>query len=208
MTIMGKLTGSRRKDSTFFAGAALVLALLLTAAAPPPSSGALPKNFVRHQESNWVWYGPKSWFASSGPNDINIASPTGTLWEKFGAGGAVCPNSADEWFTNLRNNYRDTAGNGFGLYSKPLKTARFTSIGRIRNLSNATFPQYFRQKNKWVGRKRNNRQIRGELTMDIYADRFGTCGQQFLSIGAPAKGNARSLRLLRTIFATLANQSI
>ncbi|MGK2956178.1 MAG: hypothetical protein ACSLFI_10985 [Solirubrobacterales bacterium] len=203
---METVTGNRRVGAIWIAGVVLCCALLFSAAAPPPqASGALPSNFVRHKEANWVWYGPESWFASSGANDINVASPTGKLWLKFGSGGVVCPNSAGEWFRSLRNNYRDTAGGGFGLYSKPLRTARFTSIGRIQQLDTV----YFRQKTKWVGRKRNGQQIRGELTMDVFAvDSFGTCGQRFLSIGAPSRGNARSLRLLRTVFSTLASQTI
>lgn len=202
---MGTVTGERQVRAALIAGVAIAFVLLFSAAAPPPrASGAIPSNFVRHKETNWVWYGPESWFASSGPNDINIASPTGKLWEKFGAGSVVCPNSAAEWFRNLRNNYRDTAGTGFGLYSRPLRTARFTSIGQIRELDT----NYFRQKTKWVGRKRSGQQIKGELIMDVYANAFGTCGQQFLTIGAPAKGNARSLKLLRKIFSTLANQTL
>ncbi|MGK2933001.1 MAG: hypothetical protein ACSLFD_09590 [Solirubrobacterales bacterium] len=206
---MGKLKGSRRHGFTIAAGAAIAFALLLAAVlTPPPSSAAIRKNFVRHQEANWVWYGPQSWFASSGPNDINIASPTGTLWLKFGSGGAVCPSSANEWFQSVRSNYRSTAGNGFGLYSKPLRGARFTSIGRIRQFQSAQHPVYYRQNTRWVGRKRNGQQIRGEFIMDVFANNFGTCGQNFLSIGAPSRRNGRSIGLLKDVFSTLANQSI
>jgi len=184
----------------------LAVVLLLSAAFGPGSAAAgLPDNFERHKENNWVWYGPGDWVASSGQNDINISSPTGKLWIKFGASGVICPNSADEWFTGLRNSYRNTAGAGFGLYSRPLKTARYSSIGPTREIST----NYFRQKDKWVGRKRNGQQIRGEFTMDVFAiDGLGTCGQQFLSIGAPSKGNAPSLKLLRTVVSTLASQTI
>ena len=206
---MGMRSGSKSRGLTFATGIAVLFALLLAAlAVPAPSSAAIRKGFVRHQEANWVWYGPESWFASSGPNDINIASPTGTLWLKFGAGGAVCPNSAAEWFRDFRDNYRSTAGQGFGLYSKPLRGARFTSTGRIQQSQSAQFPVYYRQKTKWAGRKRNGQRIRGELTMDVFANNFGTCGQQFLSIGAPARRNGRSIGLLKDVFSTLASQSI
>jgi hypothetical protein len=170
------------------------------------AEGALPSNFKRHQEQYWVWFGPPRWVASSGKNDLNISSPTGTLWNKYGAGGAICPATASVWFQALRSNYRRTAGAGFGLYSRPLRGARFTSVGPIRELGQA----YYRQRAEWAGRTRRGTPIRGEMIMDIFVvDIFsGTCGQRFQVRGAPQRGNARSIRLLRQVQSTITSVNI
>lgn len=199
--------GGRLRLGLIGALAALLLALVVTGVAPPQdSSAAIPSNFRRHQELYWVWYGPESWGASSGKYDLNISSPTGTLWNKYGAGGVVCPASAGQWFKSLRDNYQSTAGQGFGLYSKPLKSARFTKIGGIRKLDT----YYFRQTVKWLGRRRNGARIKGEMVMDVFVvDLFsGVCGQRFQVRGAPARGYGKSIRLLRTIQSTVTSQNL
>jgi hypothetical protein len=187
---------------------AAFLASLLLLAPGPPADGALPSNFTRHQEQFWVWYGPPGWGAASGKNDLNISSPTGTLWNKYGAGGVVCPQSAGQWFKSLRENYRDTARAGFGLYSRPLFNARFTAMGAVRQIGNA----YFRQTVRWAGRRRGGQQIRGEMIMDVFVavpdPFFPVCGQRFQVRGAPARGNARSIRLLRTVQSTITSRNL
>jgi hypothetical protein len=199
---------SARRAGLVAAVAAVYVAATLLLAAAPPAAGALPSNFKRHQEQFWVWYGPAGWVASSGKNDLNISSPTGTLWNKYGAGGVICPQSAGQWFKALRNNYRDTARAGFGLYSRPLFNARFTAIGGVRQLGDA----YFRQTVKWTGRRRGGQQIRGEMIMDVFVvvpdPLFPVCGQRFQVRGAPARGNARSMRLLRTVQSTITSRNL
>ncbi|MBK5233805.1 MAG: hypothetical protein JJE13_12600 [Thermoleophilia bacterium] len=85
MKIEEGISGIKRSFAAVTTLALAMFACLLLA--PAPGSAALPSNFERHSETYWVWYGPGSWFASSGKNDLNIASPTGQLWEKYGAGG-------------------------------------------------------------------------------------------------------------------------
>lgn len=153
---------------------------------------------------------PRSWIASSGKYDLNISSATGTLWNKYGYSAVVCYNPA-AWFKYLRNNYRDTAGAGFGIYSKPLSRTHFTRIGRIKQLPKARYgPAYFRQKLLWTGRRKGSGQvIRGEMIMDIFAiDSFGNCAQRFQTRGAPARGNAASIRLLRLVQSTITQRNL
>ena len=160
--------------------AAVLAGMMLPMLLAPKSEAAYPSNFRRHQERYWVWYGPRSWGASSGKYDLNISSATGTLWNKYGASGVVCPQSAGQWFRYLRNNYRDTAGAGFGIYSHPMRGTHFRKIGKIRKLPAAQYgPAYYRQKVLWAGRRKGSGQlIRGEMIMDVFAI-SGACGQRF-----------------------------
>ena len=192
------------------AAALVSLALVIPMLAPTPSGAAYPSSFRRHQEQYWVWYAPRSWIASSGKYDLNISSATGTRWNKYGYSAVVCYNPA-AWFKYLRNNYRDTAGAGFGLYSKPLSRTHFPRIGRIKQLPKARYgPAYFRQKLLWTGRRKGSGQvIRGEMIMDIFAiDSFGNCAQRFQTRGAPARGNAASIRLLRLVQSTITQRNL
>lgn len=198
--------GSRSGQLTItFAAIAVVTGMLLPMLSPPPSDGAIPSSFRRHVETFWVWYGPPNWIAASGKNDIQISSPTGTLWNNYGAGGAVCPRTAGQWFQFVSSNFRQTARQGQGLYSKPLAAARYSRRGRIRQRGQG----YFRQRLQWAGRS-GGRQIRGELIMDIFVvDALsGICGQRFQSRGAPARRNGRSIRLLRTVQSTITQQNL
>lgn len=173
------------------------------------AEGAYPSNFRRHQEQYWVWYAPQNWIAASGKYDLQISSPTGTLWNNYGASALVCPQTAGQWFTYLRNNFRDTAGAGQGIYSRPLRGTRFTRIGPVRQLPASTYgPAYFRQKVLWTGRRKGSGTvIRGEMVMDVFAV-SGSCGQRFQSRGAPARGNARSIRLLRLVQSTITQTNL
>ncbi|MDQ5894604.1 MAG: hypothetical protein QG596_865 [Actinomycetota bacterium] len=202
----GLLQITRGRLAIIIATAAVTVGMLLPLMVPPRSDGALPSNFRRHQEQFWVWYGPASWGAASGKNDLQISSPTGTLWNNYGAGGAVCPQTAAQWFQFVSSNFRQTAGAGSGLYSRPLRNARFTARGQIQQLGQA----YFRQRLRWAGNRQNGQQIRGELIMDIFVvDAIsGVCGQRFQSRGAPARGNARSIRLLRTVQSTITQRNL
>ncbi|MCB8915542.1 MAG: hypothetical protein H6532_06890 [Thermoleophilales bacterium] len=188
----------------------LVMAgMLVPILAPPTADAAYPSNFRRHQELYWVWYGPGSWLAASGKNDLHISSPTGTLWNNYGASGVICPQTAGQWFKYLRNNFRNTAGAGQGIYSHPMRGTHFRKIGKIRKLPAARYgPAYFRQKVLWAGRRKGSGQaIRGEMIMDIFAV-SGACGQRFQSRGAPARGNAKSIRLLRLVQSTITQRNL
>lgn len=199
---------SRRIATTVVA--ALVFAgMLLPMLSPSGSDAAYPSNFRRHQEAYWVWYGPGSWIAASGKNDLHISSPTGTLWNNYGASGVTCPQTAGQWFSFLRNNFRDTAGAGNGIYSLPMRGTHFIRIGRIQKLPAASYgPAYYRQKVLWAGRRKGSGQaIRGEMIMDIFAI-SGACGQRFQSRGAPARGNAASIRLLRMVQSTITQRNL
>jgi hypothetical protein len=188
----------------------VIVAMLAPFASPGPAGAAYPSNFRRHQEQYWVWYAPKNWIAASGKNDLQISSPTGTLWNNYGAGGVICYEPTD-WFKYLRNNYRNTAGRGQGIYSHPLRGAHFTRIGRIKQLPKATYgPAYFRQKVLWAGRRKGSGQVvKGEMIMDIFAiDAYGDCGQRFQTRGAPARGNAKNIRLLRLVQSTITQRNL
>ena len=197
---------SRNRFAALAAGLVVSLGMLIPMFAPPPSDGAIPSNFRRHVETVWGWFGPRDWIAASGKNDLQISSPTGTLWNNYGAGGAICPQTAAQWFQFVSGNFRQTAGSGQGLYSKPLRGARYTSRGPVRQLGQF----YFRQRLEWSGRRGNGQRIRGELVMDIFAvdSTSGVCGQRFQSRGAPARNNARSIRLLRTVQSTITSRNL
>lgn len=189
---------------------AMVAATLLATMLVPSGAGArYPSDFRRHQEQYWVWYAPQDWIASSGKYDLNISSATGTLWNKYGASGVVCPQSAGQWFSYLRNNFRQNAGARMGLYSYGLKGAHYTKVGRIQKLPEKSYgPAYYRQKVLWAGRRKGNGQaIKGEMIMDVFAY-SGACGQRFQSRGAPARGNAKSIRLLRQVQSTITQRNL
>jgi len=183
--------------------------MLVPMLVPPSSDARIPSNFRRHQEQYWVWYAPQDWVASSGKYDLNIGSPTGTLWNKYGASAVICPQSAGQWFTRLRNTFRKQAGKPFGLYSFGMKGAHYTRVGRIQKLPAATYgPDYYRQKVLWAGRRKSNDQaIRGEMIMDVFAV-SGSCGQRFQTRGAPARGNAKNIRLLRIVQSTITQRNL
>jgi len=206
-TIRGSIDGRRRLALII---AVISAGMLVTALPPPASDAAYPSSFRRHQEQYWVWYAPGDWIAASGKNDLQISSPTGTLWNYYGASASICYQPSD-WFKYLRNNYRKTAGAGNGIYSHPLRGTRFLKIGKIRQLpENQYGPAYFRQKVLWTGRRRGTGQaIKGEMIMDIFAvDSFGDCGQRFQTRGAPARGNAKNIRLLRLVQSTITSRNL
>lgn len=191
----------------------------------PSSTAATPDdfpNFRRHQEQYWVWFGPPRWIASSGLNALNISSPTGVLWNKYEEGGIICPKPAAHWsrklkrkhartwFRQLRRFYRKGAKHGFGIYSHPMRQARFTKVKKVRKLPEAAYgPSYFRQRIRWTGRRKRGRKvIRGQLILDMFklydpAAGIGVCGQRVQARGAPARRNAKKLKKLRFIQTTI-----
>ena len=204
------LPDTRIRRSVAVSAILLVLLAVSMLGQVKSSDAAVPSNFKRHVEQYWVWYAPRDWVASSGKYDLNISSPTGTLWNKYGYSALVCPNSASQWFDYLRTSFRKGSGGGFGLYSKPLGSARYTSIGKAHKLGPAYGDAYFREKDLWAGRTKSGKRVQGEIVMDVFVvDAFsGSCGQRFQARGAPVKGNAASIRTLRKVQSTITQQNL
>lgn len=169
---------------------------VLSAMAPAAAAAATPPgNFERHEGEHWTWYAPPGWVASEGANDIYIGSPTGALYLHYGAGGTPCYEPA-AFFSAVRSGYGGSKA-AFSLYSKPLASAHFTKVGPVRSTGSLAF----RQSSRFAGRTRGGKQIKGEMTLDLFAVDVssGVCGERQQVRSAPARGNARSLRLLRVV---------
>ena len=177
-----------------------------------PVGGTVPTNWTRHVDPPWTWYAPAGWIAAHGPYDLNISSPTGAKWNKFGFSAAtydatVTPlANAQQWFAGLRNNYLSTARNGPGLYSTALRSARFTSVGAINRIPPTTeYALAWRQRVEFKGRRLDGKRILGEMVMDYAAnpptafDPFGNAVESFQVRSAPRHGFDASLRTLRTV---------
>jgi hypothetical protein len=190
-----RLLGCGMRKATWVAVATAILMLVTSVGA----ATAAPKGFVRHAEANWTWFGPKSWGAAEGPNDIWISDPTGTQYLHYGAGGASCAyppaySTPEGFFAYVRNSYLNTAGQNFSLYSKGIKRARYTKVGGIKTLG----PNYLRQKSKFRG-VRKGQQIKGEMTLDFFAVGGGVCGNRQQVRSAPARGFKQSRKQLRQV---------
>ncbi|MCB0918272.1 MAG: hypothetical protein KDC39_06855 [Actinobacteria bacterium] len=178
----------------------LVLAsVFLMLAGSLTTANAVPRGFVKHTEGNFVWFGPRSWGAAEGQNDIWISSPTGTQYLHYGAGGAACaypPLYSDPagFFSYLRSGYLNTARENFSLYSKGLRRARYTRVGRIQTIN----ANYLRQRSTFTGIHRGKR-IRGEMILDFFAVGGGVCGNRQQVRAAPQRGFGRSIRQLREV---------
>ncbi len=173
------------------------------AAAPAiaTSSPNPPSNFRRHEMTHWTWYGPRTWVAAEGANDLYVSSPTGTQYLHYGASAAPCvypPNYSDVpgFFSFVRNGYLSTAAANFGLYSHGLRSARFTSIGAIKQIS----PTYVRQTSRFTGRS-GRTAVKGEMVLDFFVvdAASGVCGERQQVRSAPAKGFKASVSLLRKV---------
>ncbi|HET7668611.1 MAG TPA: hypothetical protein VFK56_21610, partial [Mycobacterium sp.] len=71
------MRGARAFVAACVAGVTVVSALPAGAVDPPG-------NWSRHVDQPWAWYAPQGWIAAAGPYDLNISSPTGVKWVKFG----------------------------------------------------------------------------------------------------------------------------
>jgi hypothetical protein len=183
-----------RRTSGLIGSASLAVALAASVAAPA-AAATPPGNFERHEGAHWTWYAPPRWVAAEGANDIYISSPTGVQYLHYGAGGTPCYEPS-AFFSAARASYRSSHA-AFGLYSKPLASARYTKVGPIRTIGQS----YYRQTSRFQGRRRNGAQIRGELVLDIFAVEplSGVCGERQQVRSAPSRGLARALRLLRLV---------
>jgi len=167
--------------------------------APSPASAAVPRDFVRHEVTHWTWYGPRGWIESEGANDLIVTSPTGTQYLHYGAGGAPCTypgvwSTPKEFFSYMRRGYLKGARSNFGLYSRGIKHARYTKVGRISKVG----PNYLRQTSTYTG-KRGKTPIRGELVLDFFYVSPGVCGERQQVRAAPAKGYSKSVKTLRKV---------
>ena len=178
--------------------AAVSLALPLSAPADAADPD-IPRNFVRHELTHWTWYGPQDWVASDGANDLLVGSPTGERFLHYGASAAPCVypgywSTSDEFFAYFRNASLAGAAENFGLYSFPLKGAKYTNVGGIQTIGE----NYLRQRSTFTG-KRGKKVIRGELIVDFFYAGAGSCGERLQIRSAPAKGYGPSIKVLRKV---------
>jgi hypothetical protein len=186
---------------------ALVVGLALAGTALPASartSGAstasvtAPVGWVRHVAQPWIWWAPSStWVAASGPNDLNISSGTGILWNKYGASAAVSVAPVT-WFRYLRNNYLVGSRNGPGFWSRALATTAITGVAAVQTIPSQY--GYYRQRITFTGTRVGGGTIDGEMIMDyFYVDAFHDAGQRMQVRSAPRTNNASSILLLRKV---------
>lgn len=180
----------RRATIALLALGAVVVAPVATAS----PRAAVPKGFTRHVSAPyWTWYAPKDWTASYGANGILISSPSGALFNDYGAGGVPCPSNVTAYLNGVSSVYK----NKKALYTKPLRTVRYTSRSKVRSPSYG----YFTQRFTWKGTRTNGTAVQGELILDVFAvdAANGVCGQRSQNRGAPAKGFGASLKTLRAV---------
>lgn len=155
----------------------------------------IPKNFRRHQNRYWVWFGPKGWIDSYGANDLTVSSPIGRDRLHFGISSVYPCVEPAQWFAFIRRNARASGD----LYSKRLRTSRYTRVGAVRQVNIPGIPFSWKQDNAWTGKRPNGQRIRGDLTIRFYWDGVETCAQDFSVRGTPGKGFAKSIRVLRKV---------
>jgi hypothetical protein len=167
-----------------------------------------PGNWTRHEDPPWAWYAPDGWIAAAGPNDLNISSPTGSKWVKYGFSAApVDPTRTDAanaaaWFAYWRTQMRQTSINAFGgLYSKPLASDRYTAVGPIVQLPAQTlYRTRWRQRVTFAGVRPNAHRIRGEMVMDYSVSVYGDSGAESFQIrSAPKRTFDDSVGQLRLV---------
>ena len=174
---------NRRRLLTFLAG-------LMIVAVPVSAALAVPSSFVRHENRYWTWYAPQRWVASYNRNGIDITSPTGTkLAGTAYSTLAQCPSNTASFFRQVRTLLKQQGA----LYSKPLRSARYTSVGPVRNAGGGDKTQH----STFRGTRRTGAGIRGEL--DLRLIRQGGCAVVGQVSSAPSRGYRNSIGLLRQI---------
>jgi hypothetical protein len=198
-----------------WAGCLIALGSLLAvpaAAARAATEVQPPNNWHRHVNAPWTWWAPPHWVAAHGANDLNISSPTGALWNKFGFSSATYYNTlkpdanAAQWFHDLRVNQLNGSLNSAGLYSFALRSDHFTSVGAIRQIPAVSgFTLAWEQVATFAGRRTDGVRVKGRLVMDYAAnapsafDPYGNAGESFQVQAAPTNGFAASLRTLKLV---------
>ena len=180
-----------------------------TMATAAPSGASIPTNWVHHAETPWSWWTPPGWVDAHGTYDLNLSSPTGADWVKFGFSGdpvfSYLPTpraNAQHFFTYLLNNYGSGSINTPGLYSMPLRSDRYTDVSAI-TVHPPTISGYsndFRQRATFVGVRNDGVRIRGELVMDYVESVYGDSGiESFQVRSAPRRGFTDTIGKLRKI---------
>ncbi len=144
-------------------------ATLLKSGDPAPSARA-KDDFVKHQETNWTWFGPRSFVAVASAYGITIIGPEkdGTTID-YGGSSIFCDGNPQQHFANQRNSFANTPG---------LKQVRLRQVSNIRQ-NGGTFSQTM----KWSGRA-GGVPVGGSLGMQ-YSSYDGTyCYQATLYKGA------------------------
>jgi len=201
--------------------ALLACGLALTGVAVGPASASRtapshraadpPGNWDRHEDPPWAWYAPDGWIAAAGPYDLNISSPTGVKWVKFGFSAAPVDMTqtdaanATAWFAYWRDQVAASSINGSnGLYSKPLASARYTAIGPLRQLAAQTpYRTRWRQRAEFKGTRPNGKRILGEMVLDYSVEAIGDTGAESFQIrSAPRRtfdDTVGQLRLVQSL---------
>lgn len=169
--------------------AACVAGLTVLGALP---AGAVdpPGNWTRHEDPPWTWYAPDGWIAAAGANDLNISSPTGSKWVKFGFSAAPVDATqtdaanAAAWFAYWRTQMAQSSINAFGgLYSKPLASDRYTALGAIQQLpATQLYRTRWRERVTFAGVRPSGKRIKGEMVMDYSVSVYGDSGAESFQI--------------------------
>ena len=150
---------------------------------------AVPNSFVRHENRYWTWYAPRRWVAASGASAIRISSPTGTKFNDYQVGAVPCVQNVAAFFRSIRAQIKNQGG----LYTRPLRSARYTAVGPLRRRGN-----YYKQGALFRGVRRSGGAVKGQVELDLTKSQFGCSGTGQVR-GAPQRGYARSLRTLNAI---------
>jgi hypothetical protein len=171
-----------------------------------------PNDWVRHAKAPWTWWTPRHWVAAHGAHDLNISSPTGALWNKFGFSEALYSatltpaGNAAAWFQYVSANQLQGSLHTAGLYSFPLRSDSYTAIGAIRQIPPVSgFTYAWEQIATFKGRRTDGVRIRGRIVMDYAAnppsafDPYGNGGESFQVQAAPRQGFANSFNTLKLV---------
>ncbi|MCB0867001.1 MAG: hypothetical protein KDB58_14935 [Solirubrobacterales bacterium] len=165
----------------------ITLAVVLTAitSAAGGAQAAVPGNFVKHAEPNWVWFGPANYFAASGAYGITISGP-GRIAPTIDYGGSsiFCDGTPDQHFAAQRR-----------AFAANLQRAKFRKVSKVKS-SGGTYSQSM----KFSGRA-NGTRITGELGFQYSSYDGQYCYSASLYKGVKDDKRAgKSLRLLKDIW--------
>jgi hypothetical protein len=152
----------------------------------PSRAGAVPGNFVKHEEQYWTWYGPRSWAAGSGPYGIDIGDPQGTASIDYGGSSIFCDGTPDQHFAAQRASLK----NG-GIALKHLKLRK---ISRVKQSGNTFFNTL-----QFSG-KSGRTALQGEIEMQYASIDGQYCYQSTLAKTALADGYGDRIKVLRAIW--------
>jgi hypothetical protein len=154
-----------------------------------------PGDWERHVDRPWTWYAPQGWIAAAGPYDLNISSPTGVKWVKFGFSAAPVDATktdaanAAAWFAYWPAHMRSGSVTApAGLYSKILASDRYTGLGAIQQLpATQLYRTRWRERVTFAGVRPNSKRIKGEMVMDYSVSVYGDSGAESFQIRSAPK---------------------